>query len=409
MPADRADAAPATDTVQAARVKMLATPTALPAEALDIGAALGRTLADTLQAPRAQPPFRSSAMDGYAVRAADLERGPFTVVGEALAGKAYAGTVGASIAVRIFTGAPVPEGSDVVVPQERARREGPTVWLEAPAPLRPNIRAAGIDFGSGDVLARRGTRLDARHIALLAAAGIASVRVTRKPRIAVLATGNELVPPGARAAPDQIFDSVSFAIAAMIVEWGGSPLRAAVRPDEPGPIAAAVERALPDADLVVIIGGASVGDYDLVKPALAGLGLSIAVPRIAIRPGKPTWFGTVRAKPVLGLAGNPAAAMVGAYLFLRPLLQALLGRETHDPAATALLDGELGASGANECYWRALVRVDADARMRVRPFDNQDTSLVSVFAAANALIRRPAGAGAAASGEPVEVRWLDRN
>ena len=408
MPADRAATARDTHSVEAARGRMLASVTALPAEGADIGAALARTIADTLEAPRAQPPFRASAMDGYAVRGADLGSGPFTVLGEALAGRAFAGTVGASGAVRILTGAPVPGGADVVVPQERARREGETVWLEAPAPLRANIRAAGVDFAAGDRLVRRGTRLNARHIALLAAAGIASVRVTREPRIAVLATGNELVSPGARAGPDQIYDSVSFALAAMIGEWGGSAVRMAIRPDETGAIGSAIERVLGDADLVVIIGGASVGDYDLVKPALAGLGLSIAVPRIAIRPGKPTWFGTVRGRPVLGLAGNPAAAMVCAHLFLRPLIEALLGREADDWAATALLEGELPTSGDNECYWRALVRVDADARMRARPFDNQDTSLVSVFAAANALIRRPAGAAAAASGERVEVRWLGR-
>jgi len=194
----------------------------------------------------------------------------------------------------------------------------------------------------------------------------------------------------------------------MLEEWGGEPRRGAVLPDEAGSIAGATRQALEDADLVVIIGGASVGDYDLVKPALARLGLSIAVPRIAIRPGKPTWFGTLRGKPVLGLAGNPAAAMVCAHLFLRPLLEALLAREPDEAAATALLDGELAESGANECYWRALAWTDPDARMRVRPFTDQDTSLVSVFAAANALIRRPAGAGAAVSGEAVEVRWLDR-
>jgi len=224
----------------------------------------------------------------------------------------------------------------------------------------------------------------------------------------VLATGNELVPPGTPAAAHQIFDSVSFALLAMLEEWGGQPKRGAVLRDEAGAIAAATQQALEDADLVVIIGGASVGDYDLVKPALVRLGLSIAVPRIAIRPGKPTWFGTLRGKPVLGLAGNPAAAMVCAHLFLRPLLQALLAREPDEAAATALLDGELAASGANECYWRALAWTDPDARMRVRPFTDQDTSLVSVFAAANALIRRPAGARAATSGEAVEVRWLDR-
>jgi molybdopterin molybdotransferase len=408
MPEDRAASVPATDTVEAARAKMLAAVGPLTPEPADITAALGRTLAETLQAARSQPPFRSSAMDGYGVRAGDLAQGPFTVLGEAQAGKAYPGTVGASAAVRIFTGAPVPEGVDLVVPQERARREGDRVWLETPARPRANIRAAGIDFMAGEALVQRGTRLNARHVGLIAAAGIASVSVMRRPRVAALATGNELVPPGAPAAPHQIFDSVSFALAAMIEEWGGSPKRGAVPADEAGAIAAATEQALEDADLVVIIGGASVGDYDLVKPALARLGLSIAVPRIAIRPGKPTWFGALRGKPVLGLAGNPAAAMVCAHLFLRPLLEALLARAPEEAAATALLDGELAESGANECYWRALVRTDSDARMRARPFTDQDTSLVSVFAAANALIRRPAGARAAVSGEAVEVRLLDR-
>jgi molybdopterin molybdotransferase len=408
MPEERAASAPAIDTVEAARTKMLAAVRPLTPESVDITAALGRTLAETLQAARSQPPFRSSAMDGYGVRAADLAQGPFAVLGEAHAGKAYSGTVGAGGAVRIFTGAPVPEGVDLVVPQERARREGDRVWLETPARPRANIRAAGIDFKAGEELVRRGTRLNARHVAFIAAAGIACMSVTRRPRVAVLATGDELVPPGAPAAAHQIFDSVSFALAAMIEEWGGQPKRGAVSPDEAEAIAAAAAHALDDADLVVIIGGASVGDYDLVKPALAGLGLSIAVPRIAIRPGKPTWFGTLRGEPVLGLAGNPAAAMVCAHLFLRPLLEALLAREPDEAAATALLDGELAESGANECYWRARVWTDPDARLQVRPFANQDTSLVSVFAGANALIRRPAGAAAAMSGETVEVRLLDR-
>src|SRR5205807_9103992 len=176
----------------------------------------------------------------------------------------------------------------------RTRHESDEVRHAAPPPQHTNIRAAGIDFKAGEKLVQRGTRLNARHVALIAAAGIGSVSVTRRPRIAVLATGNELVPPGTPAAAHQIFDSVSFALLAMLEEWGGEPRRAAVLPDEAGSIAAATQQALEDADLVVIIGGASVGDYDLVKPALARLGLSIAVPRIAIRPGKPPLFATLR-------------------------------------------------------------------------------------------------------------------
>jgi molybdopterin molybdotransferase len=226
----------------------------------------------------------------------------------------------------------------------------------------------------------------------------------------VLATGNEIVQPGARAAPGQVFDSVSFGLGAMIEDWGGKPMRIAARPDETAAIAAAIEHTLGGVDLVVIIGGASVGAYDVVKQALAGLGLAIAVQRIAIRPGKPTWFGTIGGKPVLGLAGNPAAAMVCAHLFLRPVVHALLARESDAAASVAArLEGEVGDSGANECYLRAMVRTDAEARRWARPFDNQDTSLVSVFAAANALIRRPAGAKAAVSGTVVEVMLLDRS
>jgi len=410
MPADRADPASGADTVEVARTRMLAVVAPLAAELIGTEAAAGRTLADTLLAPRAQPPFRSSAMDGYGVRAADLTLGRFTVLGEALAGKGYAGgPVGAAGAVRIFTGAPVPDGVDVVVPQELARREGESLWLEAPGPLRTNIRAAGVDFKAGDLLVRGGTRLHARHVALIAAAGVGAVNVTRQPRIAVLPTGNEIVPPGMRAAPEQIFDSVSFGLGAMIEGWGGKPIRISVRPDETAAIAAAIEPTLDAVDLVVIIGGASVGAYDLVKPSLTRLGLVVAVQRIAIRPGKPTWFGTIGGKPVLGLAGNPAAAMVCAQLFLRPLVHALLARESDAIASVAArLDGEVGDSGANECYLRALVRTDAEARRWARPFDDQDTSLVSVFAAANALIRRPAGARAAGSGTIVEVMLLDR-
>jgi len=410
MPADRADPASGADTVEVARTRMLAAVVPLATELIGTEAAAGRTLADTLLASRAQPPFRSAAMDGYAVRAADLTLGRFTVLGEALAGKGYAGgPVGAAGAVRIFTGAPVPEGVDVVVPQERARREGESLWLEAPRPLRTNVRAAGVDFKAGDLLVRGGTRLHARHVALIAAAGVGAVNVTRQPRIAVLPTGNEIVQPGMRAAPEQIFDSVSFGLGAMIEDWGGKPIRISARPDETAAIAAAIEPSLDAVDLVVIIGGASVGAYDLVKPSLARLGLAIAVQRIAIRPGKPTWFGTIGGKPVLGLAGNPAAAMVCAQLFLRPLVHALLARESDAIASVAArLDGEVGDSGANECYLRALVRTDAEARRWARPFDDQDTSLVSVFAAANALIRRPAGARAAGSGTIVEVMLLDR-
>jgi molybdopterin molybdotransferase len=399
--------APAEHTVTAARAEMLAGVAPVETVNVAITAACGRTLAETVTATRAQPPFRSSAMDGYGIRAADLGEEPLTVRGEAAAGRPYAGVpLGSGDAVRIFTGAPVPEGVDLVVPQERARRAGGTVRLEAAAVPRSNIREAGVDFGAGAVLARRGVRLNSRDIALLAASGTAAVRVTRRPRIALLATGDELVRPGTAPGVHQIFDSVSFGLSAAIDEWGGEALPQAIRADSEAEIAGAATDALRQAELLVIIGGASVGDYDVVKRSLGGRGLAIAVERVAVRPGKPTWFGRLRDRPLLGLPGNPAAALVCAHLFLRPLIDALLGRESDASAVAALLDGVVAPSGANECYLRAVAAQGADARLRVRPCDNQDTSLLSVFAAANALIRRPAGAAAAAHGATVEVLWL---
>jgi len=399
--------APAELTVAAARAEILSGIKPLGSEPVALEAANGRTLACSATATRAQPPFRASAMDGYGIRAADLGRGPFTVLGEAAAGRAYAGApMRSGGAVRILTGAAVPAGIDLVVPQERARRDGDAVSLEAAPHPRSNIREAGVDFGAGELLVRSGVRLNARHLALVAASGAATLEVARRPRVAVLATGDELVRPGAVAAAHQIFDSVSIGVGAAIGEWGGEALPLALRPDSTAAIAAAAADALRRADLLVVIGGASVGDYDVVKQSLAYLGLEVAFGHVAIRPGRPTWFGRAAGKPVLGLPGNPAAALVCAHLFLRPLLAAMLGCEADEVAATAILEGEIAASSANELYLRAVAARGGDTQLRVRPCDNQDTSLLSVFAAANALIRRPAHAGAAASGERVEMLWL---
>jgi molybdopterin molybdotransferase len=395
------------DTVESARAHMQSAVQALGSESVLLRAAADRTLAETLAATRDQPPFRSSAMDGYAVRSADLDGGRLTIVGQSAAGSAHEGTVNSGQAVRIFTGAPVPPGADSVIPQEFTRRDGDQLDIDGSAKPARNIRRAAIDFGAGDQLIEAGTRLNARHIALLAAAGIASVKVRRVPRIALLATGTEIAAPGTPAGPYQIYDSVTFGLAAMIEAWGGQPVHAAPSPDNDEAVSAAIGAALAFADLGVIVGGASVGDFDIVKRALGQRGLKISVPKVAVRPGKPTWFGTLDGKPILGLPGNPAAAFVCAYLFLRPLLDAFLARGAASRLTPAVLDGNLGAGGDKESYWRARVRIAEDARLMVRPFDHQDTSLVSVFAASNALIRTPAGAGPAASGAIVEVMLLD--
>jgi molybdopterin molybdotransferase len=386
---------------------MLSAVQPLGGEPVPLREAAARTLCESLVATRDQPPFRSSAMDGYALRSGDLARGRCNVVGEAAAGRAYEGAVNEGEAVRIFTGAPVPPGLDVVIPQERARRDGSVVHIDESARPGKNIRELGIDFAAGSPLIEAGTRLHTRHIALMAAAGIASVNVGRRPRVALLATGSEIATPGEAAGPYQIYDSVTFGLSAMIDSWGGCPLRLAASRDDEAAVSAAIGDALDDADLVVIVGGASVGDYDIVKQALASRGLGILVPKVAVRPGKPTWFGTLAHKPILGLPGNPAAALVCATLFLRPLLHALLGRGTATHCVPAVLDGHVDASGDNESYLRASARIGDDAGLRVRPCANQDTSLVSIFAQANALIRRLPGSGSAQSGALVEVLLLD--
>jgi molybdopterin molybdotransferase len=294
-----------------------------------------------------------------------------------------------------------------VIPQERVRRAGLDVLIDEEAQPGKNIRDLAVDFAAGSPLVREGTLLGAGHIALAAASGLATLNVRRAPRIAVLATGSEIAAPGTAAGPDQIYDSVTFGLSAMIDGWGGVPLHHAAIPDD----AAAVSRALGDAigaaDLVVIVGGASVGDYDIVKQALAERGLEIAVPKIAVRPGKPTWFGTVAGSPILGLPGNPAAAFVCATLFLRPLIHAFVARQAASGWVHALLDGRVEQNGENEAYLRARLAVGDDARLTVHPFENQDTSLVSIFAAANALLRRPPRAGPAIPGQLVDVLMLD--
>jgi molybdopterin molybdotransferase len=386
---------------------MLSAVQPLRSESVPLHGAVQRTLADSLFAARDQPPFRSSAMDGYAVRAADLHRGQLTVVGEAAAGSAYSDSLKEGEAVRIFTGAPVPAGADAVIAQERARRDGAHVFINEAAQAGKNIRESAVDFAAGGLLIDAGTRLRAGHIALIAATGMGCVNVRRTPRIALLATGSEIAAPGEAAGPHQIYDSVTFGLGAMIESWGGHPVRLGASRDDEAAVFAAIGDAMSDADLLVIVGGASVGDYDIVKKALAARGLNISVPKVAVRPGKPTWFGTMGSRPVLGLPGNPAAAFVCAALFLRPLIGAFLARKVSADCVPAILDGDVGRGGDNEVYLRAWVRVGEDARLTVRPFDNQDTSLVSIFAAANALIRRLAGSEPAERGALVEVLLLD--
>lgn len=388
--------------VEDARARMLARATALPSDIVPLAQADGRVLAEPVAAIRDQPPFDASAMDGWALRRADVgEATTLHIVGESAAGRGHETPLEPGEAVRIFTGAPLPAGADLVVIQEEATREGDVVRL-GPVAGGSHIRPRGGDFKAGAVLLEAGLRLDPWRLSLAAAAGRARLGVARRPRVAVLATGEELAAPGSAAGPFQIYESGSVGLLAMLARWGAASTRLAPTGDDAAAIAAAVRDV--DADIIVTVGGASVGDYDLVKPALATLGLELDVETVNVRPGKPTWFGRLGdGRLVLGLPGNPASAFVCAELFLRPLVLALQGATTPHRMTTARLATPLPANGPREHWMRARLGPDG-----VTPFPDQDSSLVTVFAAADALLRRLPGAEAAAAGDEVDVLMLER-
>ena len=394
--------------VEEARARMLAavTPGALETVALDQHAE-GRVLAEPIRAVRDQPPFDASAMDGYALQPGD-GAASFAVVGESAAGRPFSQGVGAGEAVRIFTGAEVPPGCAVVI-QERATREGERVRFEGPPPLeRTNVRPRAGDFAAGDVLLPAGVRLDAWRLALAASAGRAEAQVYPQPRVAIISTGEEIVRAGTvDIQPAQIFDSNGPSLATLTASWGGRPIRLEPARDDEDAILAAIQGV--EAQLIVTVGGASVGDYDLVKPALKRLGLELLVETIRLRPGKPTWFGRLAdGRFVLGLPGNPASGLVAAELFLRPLLAVWQGGDPTLRMEHARLTRPMRESGPREHWMRAKLESAADGSVQVTPFSDQDSSLVSVFAAADALLRRPTHAPAAEAGDVIEVIRLGR-
>ncbi len=371
--------------------------------------ALGRVLFTDVHARRHQPPFRASAMDGYAARHADLASGSLIVIGESAAGRRFAGKVGAGETVRIFTGAPVPDDCDAVVIQENTRtvEGGIDILPNGQTASGDNIRSAGQDFRAGDTLLSVGARLDAWRLSLAASAGLADVKVARKPHVAVLCTGDELVLPGKTPNADQIFESGSHALIALINTWGGKAHYLGIEGDSEKAIARALKDA--EADMIVTVGGASVGDHDLVKPALKALGLSLEFETLNLRPGKPTGFGALGdGRRVLNLPGNPASAFVVAQLLLKPWIEASLGMPGRSPFAHAALTHSVPPAGSRETYMRATLRGSEDGELLVTPLSDQDSSLVSVFARADALLRLPANAPAFAAGAIVEVIPLDR-
>jgi molybdopterin molybdotransferase len=394
--------------VEEARARMLAAAAPGPPESIALDRfASGRVLAEPVRAGRDQPPFDASAMDGYAVRVGDNAQ-TFSLVGESAAGRPFTGEVGPGEAVRVFTGAEVPPGCAVIM-QEQALAEAGRVGFTSPIPSeRAYVRPSAGDFAAGATLLAAGVRLDAWSIALAAAAGQGEVKVYPQPRVLILATGEEIVAGGtADISSSQIYDANGPALATLVAGWGGRPVGAEIVGDDEAALVAAVGRT--EAELTVVIGGASVGAYDLAKPALSRLGLELAVETIRLRPGKPTWFGRLAdGRSVLGLPGNPASGLVTAELFLRPLLAALQGADPSLPLERARLTRPLPQAGMREHWMRARLESAADGSLTVTPFADQDSSLVSVFAAANALLRRPAEAPPAQPGEVVDVLRLQR-
>jgi molybdopterin molybdotransferase len=391
--------------VDEARARMLAEIAPLPTERVRLTESLGRVLAEDVRAVRDQPPFRASAMDGWAVRAADCP-GTLRIVGESAAGHGYEAALGAGEAVRIFTGAAVPQGADVVVIQEDASREGETVRVLEAEPGQ-NVRPAGGDFTAGETLVAKGVRIDPWRLSLAASAGRAEVEAARRPRVALLSTGEEIVEAPAAPGPFQIYDSGAPALAGLVAGWGGQPTRAKPVRDELDAVVAALREA--DADLVVTVGGASVGDHDLVRAAGEVLGLSYRVESVAVRPGKPTFFGVLGdGRRMLGLPGNPASAFVCAEMFLKPILCAYQGAPTGPLTISAKLAHALPANGPREHWMRAKLTFES-GEVTIRPYRDQDSSLITVFAAADALLRRMPGAPAASAGEVVEALPLARS
>lgn len=384
--------------VEQAFAHVIALATAPQIEDVTLAQADGRVLLVPIAAARTQPPFPASAMDGYAICAMDAHPDAIlTVIGEAAAGHSFGGTVSAGQAVRIFTGAPVPKGADRVVIQEDVARDGDTITLKRGMDDAHHIRPAGIDFSAGDILdAPR--RITPRDVALMAAMNHATVPVARRPVVAVMATGDELVPPGGAPGPDQIIASNSYGIAAQLRRAGAEVRILPIARDSEASLIACFDLAH-GADLIVTIGGASVGDHDLVGQVAAARGLDRSFYKIAMRPGKPLMAGHIDGVPMVGLPGNPVSSMVCAQVFLVPLVCAMQGLPARmTPPMPMPLTASINANGPRTHYMRAVT--DGG---RVTVLERQDSSLLRLFAEANALVIRAPNAPAADSETLVDV------
>ncbi|NBC20580.1 MAG: molybdopterin molybdenumtransferase MoeA [Alphaproteobacteria bacterium] len=366
--------------------------------------AAGARLAAPVIAKVSRPPAAVSAMDGYGVRLADLGKpgAILKVIGEVPAGRPFAGRVGPGEAVRIFTGGEIPDGADHVVIQEEVTREGDRVTCHEGYGEAQYVRPAGMDFAEGDMVIAAGTRIGAFELAMAAAANHDRLEVHCAPRVAILANGDELKPPGSALAPGEIVNSNPPGLAALVRAWGGEPMDLGVAGDTVSSIREHLARAS-DADILLPVGGASVGEHDHMRTALAEKGFEILFQGVRVKPGKPTWAGRDARRVVLGLPGNPASALVCAHLFLKPLL---MGAHAHRrwPAGLA---APLPANGPRRAFLRAHAQLDPEQGLLVRADENQDSSRLSPFIAGNCLIDRAEDAPAAKAGDRVQILWLE--
>lgn len=381
---------------------------ALPSETVALSEAFGRVLAKDITARVTQPPHAVSAMDGYAVRAEDVAAVPtdLRVIGRVPAGGLFEGRVGAGEAVRIFTGAPLPEGADAIVIQEDTEALDSQVTVKESSPVGHYVRPAGLDFAEGDSGPVAGRLLTARDIGLIAAMNHPWVQVHRRPRVAILATGDEVVMPGDPLGPSQILSSNGPALAAFVRACGGEPIQLGIAPDRSEQLGALAAGAR-GADLLLTAGGASVGEHDLVQSTLERQGLELDFWKIAMRPGKPLMFGRLGETPMLGLPGNPVSALVCALLFARPALNRMRGLNgPAHPLTPMILGADLPANDRRQDYLRARVSLDAGGRKTATPYGRQDSSMLAMLAAADGLILRPPHAEAAQKGAAVSVLEL---
>jgi molybdopterin molybdotransferase len=382
----------------------------LAEEMVALDAAYHRVLARDLAALRTQPPQAMSAMDGYAVRSADAGHvgARLRVIGEVAAGRPFDRPVVAGEAVRIFTGGVIPQGADAVVIQEDTRVDGAGITVTEPASTGRHIRSAGIDFNKGDVLLARGSHLSERDLSLAAGMNYPEVAVHRRPKVAVLATGDELVMPGSQPGPGQIVYSNGYALRALARAEGAETLDLGIAADTVEATTQGIRRARDSgADILITSGGASVGDHDLVKRSLEAEGVTMSFWRIAMRPGKPMMHGRIGAMRVIGLPGNPVSSYVCAFLFLVPLIRSLSGRATiHHVRESALLGRDVAANDQREDYLRARLERRADGALIATPVNHQDSSLLGNLAVARALVIRPPFAPAAAKGSACDILRL---